>query len=242
MIKKKICILLNNIDEYNFESLVKTHLTKDKFDISITDALPKDLSKFDLIIPWSYRKVIKNVNQATNVIIIHSSELPHGRGWAPIYYSINEGQSSYVITCICATDNVDEGDIVIKASFPLLPQYTASYLREIDQEISFVLIKKLLDKWPDCNFITRKQEGIESYRPRRFPEDNEVQISKSLDSMRPHLRSVEDSNPAFFYYKNIKYIISIFPDNKPAFPEKIKIEYPGINEIEYWTKVNDPTQ
>ena len=58
MIKKKICILLNNIDEYNFESLVKTYLTKDKFDISITDALPKNLSKFDLI-----DKLNKNFSQ-----------------------------------------------------------------------------------------------------------------------------------------------------------------------------------
>ncbi len=239
MIKKKICILLNKIDEYNFDNLVRTYLTKDAFDISITNILPKDLSKFDLIIPWSYRKVIKNVNQTSNIIIIHSSELPHGKGWAPIYYSINEGQSNYVITCFSATDQVDGGDIIIKASFPLLPQYTASYLREIDREISFVLIKKILDKWPDGKFITSKQEGNGSYRARRFPDDNEVQTSKTLDSMISHLRSVESKNPAFFYYKEIKYIINIFPDNEPAFPEKIKIEYPGINEIEYWTKANE---
>ena len=195
MIKKKICILLNKIDEYNFDNLVRTYLTKDAFDISITNILPKDLSKFDLIIPWSYRKVIKNVNQTSNIIIIHSSELPHGKGWAPIYYSINEGQSNYVITCFCATDQVDEGDIIIKASFPLLPQYTAPYLREIDREISFVLIKKILDKWPDGKFITSKQEGKGSYRARRFPDDNEVQTSKTLDSMISHLRSVESKNP-----------------------------------------------
>lgn len=239
MIRKKICILLNKIDEYNFEDLLKTYLTKDKFDISVTDRLPRDVSDFDLIIPWSYQKIIKNLNETSNVVIIHSSELPRGRGWAPIYYSITEGQSNYVITCICATDQVDEGDIIIKASFPLLPQYTATFLRKVDREISFVLIKKILDKWPDGKVITSKQEGIESYNSRRFPEDNEVKTSKTLDSILPHLRSVESNNPAFFYYKNIKYIINIFPDHEPAFPEKIKIEYPGLNEIEYWIKAND---
>ena len=80
-------LLLNKIDEYNFDNLVRTYLTKDAFDISITNILPKDLSKFDLIIPWSYRKVIKNVNQTSNIIIIHSSELPHGKGWPYLLFN-----------------------------------------------------------------------------------------------------------------------------------------------------------
>ena len=84
-----------------------------------------------------------------------------------------------------------------------------------------------------------KQEGKGSYRARRFPDDNEVQTSKTLDSMISTFVLLRSKNPAFFYYKEIKYIINIFPDNEPAFPEKIKIEYPGINEIEYWTKANE---
>ena len=44
--------------------------------------------------------------------------------------------------------------------------------------------------------------------------------------------------------QNSQFVINgrVIGCNKPAFSEKIKIEYPGINEIEYWTKANDPTQ
>lgn len=236
MIKKKICILLNDSNEYNFEDLLKIYLTEDKFDISVTDKFPKNFQSFDLIIPWSYQKIINNFKQSKNIVIIHSSELPHGRGWAPIYYSIKEGQPDYVISCIFATDEVDRGDIIIKASFPILPEYTATFLRKVDREVSFLLIKKILDKWPNDKVITSKQEGTESYRSRRYPGDNEVNTSKTLESLLPHLRAVENNNPAFFYYNDVKYLISIYPQNEPEFPNKIKIEYPGINEIEYWSK------
>lgn len=236
MIKKKICILLNNINEYDFEDLLKIYLTKEKFDISVTDKFPRDLQSFDLIIPWSYRKIIRDFNQFNNIVIIHSSELPQGRGWAPIYYSIKEGQSDYVMSCIIATDEVDKGDIIVKASFPILPEYTATFLRKVDREISLLLIKKILDKWPNGKIITSKQQGAGSYRPKRYPNDNEIKTSNILESLLPHLRAVENNNPAFFYYKDIKYLISISPQNEPEFPNKIKIEYPGINEIEYWSK------
>ena len=236
MIKKKICILLNNINEYDFEDLLKIYLTKEKFDICVTDKFPTDLQSFDLIIPWSYHKIIRDFKHFNNIVIIHSSELPLGRGWAPIYYSIKEGQSDYVISCIFATDEVDKGDIIIKASFPILPEYTATFLRKVDREISFLLIKKISDKWHNGKIITSKQEGAESYRPRRYPDDNEIKTSNTLESLLPHLRAVENNNPAFFYHKDIKYLISISPQNEPEFPNKIKIEYPGINEIEYWSK------
>ena len=143
MIKKNICILLNDISEYDFEDLLNSYLTEDKYDVCVTDRLPKNFQSFDLIIPWSYQKIIKNLNQSNNIVIIHSSELPFGRGWAPIYYSIKEGQLNYVISCIFATDEVDRGDIIVRASFPILPEYNATFLRKVDREVSFLLIKKM---------------------------------------------------------------------------------------------------
>ena len=236
MIKKKICILLNDAKDYDFEDLLKSYLTEDKFDIIVTDTFPKNSQSFDLIVPWSYRKIIRNINQSNNIVIIHSSELPKGRGWAPIYYSIKEGQPDFFISCIVAADEVDRGDIIIRASFPILPEYTASFLRKVDREVSFLLIKKILDMWPNGKVIASKQKGTESYRSRRYPSENEINTSDTLEALLPHLRAVENDNPAFFYYNDIKYLISIYPQNEPEFPNKIKIEYPGINEIEYWSK------
>ena len=237
--KKKICFLLNNIKEYSFKNLVDLYLPNKKFDINLSTVFPKNFKSYDLIIPWCYKKIIKGEKKLTNTIIIHSSNLPEGRGWAPIYYSLRDQNSDYTISSIFATKDVDKGNLIVKASFPILPEYTADYLRKVDTEISILLIRKILDKWHNAKIISKKQIGDGSYRPRRFPKDNEVKINYSLKKILSHLRAVEKNNPAFFYFKNIKYIIEVHPENKPDFPKKIKIEYPGINEIEYWKKTND---
>ena len=237
--KKKICFLFNNIKEYNFKNLVKLYLPKKNFDISLSTVFPKNFKSFDLIIPWSYKKIIKGKKKLSNTIIIHSSNLPKGRGWAPIYHSVRDGHSDYTISSIFASKDVDKGNIIVKASFPILPEYTAKYLREVDTEISILLIRKIFDKWQNSQITSKKQIGIGSYHPRRFPKDNEVKINYSLKKILPHIRAVENNNPAFFYFKNVKYIIKVYPENEPDFPKKIKIEYPGINEIEYWTKSHD---
>lgn len=236
MRKPKVCILLNKISEYNFQTLLKNYLPKNKFDVIVTDKFPKNASIFNLIIPWSYQKLIRNINKFNNIIIFHSSNLPHGRGWSPIYYSIKENNSNYFITGIIASEKVDLGDVIIRASFKILPQYNAEFLRKVDNELSLILIKKILKKWPGGKFNSSKQKGKASYRPRRFSKDNEIKISKTFNSILPHLRAVESNNPAFFYYKGIKFLITIFPEKKPIFPNKIKIEYPGLNKIEYLKK------
>ena len=37
MRKPKVCILLNKISEYNFQTLLKNYLPKNKFDVIVTD-------------------------------------------------------------------------------------------------------------------------------------------------------------------------------------------------------------
>lgn len=236
MIKPKICILLNKIKEYNFQILLKKYLPKDKFNVTVTDKFPNKPSIFDLIVPWSYRKLIKNINKLNNIVVIHSSNLPIDKGWSPIYYSIKNNKSYYVMTCILASEDVDLGNIIIRASFKILPQYTAEFLRKVDNEISFMIIKKILKKWPYGKFNTSKQKGKGNYRSRRFPKDNEIKTNKTLNSILPHLRAVESTNPAFFYHKGIKFLIKVFPEKEPNFPKKIKFEYPGLNEFEYFKK------
>lgn len=230
----RICILLNNLKDFDFESLLCRYLPKDKFEVEVAEIFPERPSDYQLIIPWSYRKVIEQASQAGNVVIMHSSNLPDGRGWAPIYHSFIENSPHYVISGIFASDKVDTGDVIVRAHFDVSPGYTAPFIREVDKEISLLLIAKILEKWPNGNIKAIKQFGVGSYRPRRTPQDNEVDIKEKLEDLLPHLRGVEKSSPAFFYYQGIKYLIEVFPELKPDFPERITIEYPGLNEVEVW--------
>lgn len=230
----RICILLNKLDEFDFEILLNRHLPPERFEVEITDAFPDHPWDYRLIVPWNYRKIIKQAERFGNVVVMHSSYLPEGRGWAPIYYAFGEQKSEYVISGIFAVDEVDTGDIIIRARFPLESGHTAPFIREVDKEISLVLIAKILEKWPEGDIKAIKQSGTSSYRARRSPKENEVNINKTLKELLPHLRGVESNHPAFFYFNGLKYLIEVHPELEPVFPKQITIEYPALNETEIW--------
>jgi len=233
--KPRICILLNNFDEFVFEELLHRYLPADRCEVTIAESFPDDSAKFQLIVPWSYRKIINQAEEACNVVIMHSSDLPEGRGWAPVYHAFKEQKSEYVISGIFAANEVDTGDVIVRARFPMEVGYTASFLRKIDEELSLLLVARILEQWPEGNLTGVKQSGSISYRRRRYPRDNEIDISKSLESLLPHLRGVEAKSPAFFLYNDVKYLIEIRPESAPNKPEHVTIEYPALNKVEIWT-------
>jgi methionyl-tRNA formyltransferase len=232
----RICILLNSLAEFDFAELLHRYLPTDRFEVTIAESFPADPTKFQLIVPWSYRKIIKQAGQAGNVLVIHSSDLPEGRGWAPIYHTFNEQKAEYVISAILATDDVDTGDVIVRARFPLEARHTASFIRKLDEELSLILIAKIAERWPEGKPAGVKQIGAGSYRVKRYPGDNEIDINKPLRALLPHLRGVEQTSPAFFFYNDVKYLIEIRPESAPNKPEQVMIEYPALNKVETWTE------
>lgn len=239
VMKKRVCILLNNIEDYDFNCLLEQYLPPEKYNVEVADKFPVNPLVYHLIVPWNYQRILDSVHDLRNVVVMHSSNLPEGRGWAPIYYSLIENQSDYVISGIFAAEEVDTGDIIIRAKFPIKPEYTAPFLRRVDQEVSLLLISKILEKWSSGNIKAEKQCGSKPFRRRRYPQDNLVNTDESLVSLLPHLRAVEPQAPAFFFFQGQKYIIEIRPEVAPCFPETITIEYPGLNQIEKWNSPHD---
>ena len=237
--KPRVCILLNSLDEFDFEEILRLHLPADKFEVSITESFPEYPAEFRLIVPWSYRKVIKRASQAGNVVVMHSSNLPEGRWWAPIYHAFSEQKSEYIISGVLAADDVDTGDIVVRARFPIEPSYTASFIRALDKELSVVLVAMILRHWPESNPAGVNQVGVGTYRPRRYPIDNGIDLSLPLADLLPHLRGVEPASPAFFLYRNVKYLIEIRPEFAPNRPRQVTIEYPALNRVEIWRGWDD---
>ena len=58
---KKIFFLVNKKDEFSSENYLEKHLKN--FEINIEDTLPENLDNYDLIVLWSYRKIIKNISE-----------------------------------------------------------------------------------------------------------------------------------------------------------------------------------
>lgn len=232
MKKHSICFLLNSLDDFNFQGGINKFFPKNLFQILVTDRFPENPEDFKLIVPWSYQKKIAEVEKYNNVIVIHSSDLPNGKGWAPIYNHFNEQRSQYVISIIIASDKIDSGDIIMRIKFKIENDYTASFIRRVDEELSLFSILKIIQTWPNEAPVGIKQGEGETFYPRRWPSDNEVNLKKSLLELVPHLRGVEKKAPAFFIYKGIKYIIEIKPELEPSFPKEIVLDYPGINKLE----------
>lgn len=220
---KKVFFLVNKLDEVDFAEYTKKYLSG--ITVSIGESLPKYLDDYDLIILWNYRKILRNISDKKNIILFHSSDLPHGKGWAPIYYSLYEGRHDYVISGILAADEVDSGDIIIQARFRIKDNYTADIIRRFDNEITIIMIKKILERFYGIEIKGIKQEGKGTFYKRRRPEDNEIDQKLRFSELVNHLRACEKTSPAFFYYNKTKYLISIEPELKPKFPEDLKIKF-----------------
>jgi methionyl-tRNA formyltransferase len=214
---EKIIFIVNNLEEFQSKTYIKKYLSN--VDYTIRTSFPKDTSKYHLVILWNYRKIIKNIVDKNKIILFHSSDLPKGKGWAPIYHAIYNEDKYYTISGIFAANKVDSGDIIIQAKFRIRPNYTAEYLRKLDDEISIMMIKKILKKFKNKKIEGKKQKGKSTYYKRRKLEDNELKGKKIIN----HLRACEKHHPAFFYYKKEKFIVTIHPEKPPTFPSDLQI-------------------
>lgn len=216
------CLLfvLNDLSEFDFAHLLDKHLSSWRTEVATE--MPADCSAYKLIVLWSYRKIIKNIPEPNNVVVFHSSDLPERKGWAPIYYTIAEDSPYYVISGILAAPQVDAGDIVLKARFSMLPNYTATALRCFDHEASIIGARKILERFRDRPIVGVPQRGPSTYRQRRSPEDNRIDVNRRFGELVPHLRACEPLAPAFFEYRGSKYTITIAPKDPPRFPADIE--------------------
>jgi methionyl-tRNA formyltransferase len=220
---KKVFFLVNKISSVNFSGVIEKYLSD--CSVFIGTILPQNPEEFDLIVLWSYRKKLKHLGNKGNIILFHSSALPEGRGWAPIYNSIASGMNSYTISGIFAAEEIDAGDIIVQAKFAIKDNYIASDLRRWDAEISIMLVGLILQRMDSMPIQGKKQEGLPSFWPRRRLEENEININLQFSELIPHLRACEDDHPAFFWLGNTKYLVSVRAENAAQFPEDIEVTF-----------------
>ena len=82
------------------------------------------------------------------------------------------------------------------------------------QGIQFLnIIKKFLIKYP--NVKSKKQIGKGKFNKRRYPEDSQLDINKTIKQQFNHIRiNSNEYYPSFFYYNGQKYIVKVFKEKK----------------------------
>jgi len=222
----RIFFLVNRLAEFDFEEFLSKHMQECLF--TIGESMPLHPEEFRLIVLWSYRKILREIPPTGNVILFHSSALPVGKGWAPIYHAIADGYDFYTITGVFAAPEVDSGDIIVKARFQIRSHYTATILRSFDKEISIMMIAAILQRFRDSPIIGMPQSGIGSYNHRRMPKDNEIDTIKPFVELIPHLRACDRRSPAYFVHQGCKYFVEVFPEREAQFPDDLEITFSGI--------------
>jgi len=142
-------------------------------------------------------------------ILFHSSDLPKGRGWAPIYNTMVR-DLPLVQTMLFVEEDVDSGPMIAKAKYPLEGIELEHEVRRIDENLTIALIDSCLRDIIETEIQGKSQSDEDAtYWERRYPEDSKVILSDSLESIVDHLRAVPDEAPGFFEYRGRKFAIEI---------------------------------
>jgi methionyl-tRNA formyltransferase len=220
---KKIYFLLNHSIEFKAQSYCDEYLLD--CDISYGTSLPANVKEFDLVVPWNYRKKIINYKY-NNAVVFHSSDLPEGKGWSPIFNAFNKKLKEYVVSAILLDDDIDSGNIIARAKFKIKNTYTAEFIRKVDEEVCIKMISGIISEFDHKSMTGVKQDKTqETYYKRRYPKDNKLDIDTSIKRLIPTLKGCEDAHPAFFEYKGDEFEISIRPVENPVFPKDLEISY-----------------
>ena len=112
-------------------------------------------------------------------LVVHESDLPRGRGFAPMAWQIIEGKNEIPICLIEAADEADSGMIWIKDEIKLSGDELCNEWRARQGEKTVEICMRFVTEYGALS--PRQQEGDSSWYPRRRPEDSVLAVKKSIE-------------------------------------------------------------
>jgi len=151
------------------------------------------------------------LHRNSNTIVVHASDLPRGKGFAPLQWQILEGRQEIVVTLLEAVAAADAGPYYLKS----ILRFDGTELHdELRQKLGSAIVEMCVD------FVARRdslkairQEGEGSVYPRRTDKDDELDVSKSIQAQFNHFRIADNERcPLYFRHLGQKYIVKIYKD------------------------------
>lgn len=144
-----------------------------------------------------------------HTLVIHASDVPYGRGFAPLNWQIIEGRSEVVVTLMEAAGKVDSGDVWAKRVL----HFQGHELFEELFETLFATELELMTFAVNHHDIIAPEpqpEGEGSYYRKRGPEDGRIQPDQSFSSAFDLIRASDPVRyPAFFDYRGYRYHVML---------------------------------
>lgn len=162
----------------------------------------------------SFSRLVSHVFrlQYRHTLVVHESDLPQGRGWAPMTWQILEGKNRIPVTLIEAVDAVDAGPIYLQDWVELNGTELNPQWRALQAQATQSLCRQWVQAYPVIAESARDQEGVGSTYARRRPADSQLDPAKTLAEQFNLLRIVDNENyPAYFEINGQRYRICIDP-------------------------------
>ncbi len=206
----RISLLLNNKSWiYDYEDYLIQGLSGSGRDIDVIYDF-YDLIGGDILFILGYMKVVPNevLAKFTHSLVVHESDLPKGKGAAPMTWQILNGSNEIVFSLINACEVLDSGDVFIKRTVMLNGTELCDEWRGIQALNTVEICNEFLDGYN--GIVSIVQKGKESFYPVRKKENSEIDINKTISEQFNLLRVVDNKRyPAFFIKEGIKYVVSI---------------------------------
>lgn len=158
------------------------------------------------------------------VFVPHASDLPSGRGWAPVNWALIREDPQLWLTTFRAVAACDAGPIYRKSSAPLTPTDTieTAYAKVMDLMRDHIR-SLVLELRAGAALQLTPQVGSGTWNPRRTPAHSELSADATLAELWPLLRACHNSEyPAFFrlHGKRIVLRYEVVDDEAPAPPPR----------------------
>lgn len=205
----KICFLFDTKNNWLKNKIKKNFKNNYKYRFSFFENF-KTIKNYDVVFILGYTKILKTNFLKNNKLnlVIHESNLPKGKGFAPVQWQILDNKNKIPICIVEAKSKFDSGDIYLKKYFSIKSTDLYDQIRESQGKATINIIKDFLNYYPKVK--SKPQKGKSTYFKKREKKNSEISINKSLKSQFNNLRiSNNQSWPSFFYFKGVKYILKI---------------------------------
>ena len=163
----------------------------------------------------SYGRIvpIEQLGRHRHNLVVHGSDLPHGRGWSPLTWQVLEGRSRLAVTLFEAVEELDAGPVYAQRWVDLQGHELIDELRQLQGAKILELCDWAVRNLDDLGAHARPQHGEASFYRRRKPADSRLDPERTIAEQFELLRVVDnDRYPAFFELRDHRYRLHIHDD------------------------------
>jgi methionyl-tRNA formyltransferase len=194
---EKLYIKLKNVN-----SSIEWVKTTDDLNVILTEVDP-DTLRHIFFFHWNWI-VSKTIYDIYSCVVIHTSNLPLGKGGSPIQNQIYDDIWQTKVNAIKMIGQLDAGPIYFSEAISL--QGTIDDIWNIILEASYKIILKMFDNQfliPSAQIKEETNDNIttEVYK-RRHPEQSEITTNMTIDKLYNHIRMLDGYDYPVAFLKN----------------------------------------